>query len=143
MVLTFFYFMIHYCCDNTWKGRAHRTPDGIRERHTCIGLMKSKILYENTIFTVELQIVSRTIVFRHKEIGDILCTKQREKVMILSNYSTDRNNTISSMFRTQYTPDFFVAEHCGLRNTLLPPGGLRISPLVQYEGPQSKFAPYG
>jgi hypothetical protein len=31
------------------------------------------------------------------------------------------------MFRKQYTPDFFAAEHYGLRNTI-PPEGLRISP---------------
>jgi hypothetical protein len=33
--------------------------------------------------------------------------------------SLDRNNTgtISSMFHTQYTPDFIVAEYYGLRNT--------------------------
>jgi hypothetical protein len=31
--------------------------------------------------------------------------------------SVERNNTMSSMFRTQYTPEFFVAEYYGLRNT--------------------------
>jgi hypothetical protein len=37
--------------------------------------------------------------------------------MFLSRYFVDRNNTIASMFRTHYTPDFFVAEHYCLRNT--------------------------
>jgi hypothetical protein len=32
------------------------------------------------------------------------------------------------MFRAQYIPDFFVAEHYGLRNTTSLHGGLRISP---------------
>jgi hypothetical protein len=32
---------------------AHPTPSGVRERHTCIDLIKSK--YENTIFTAEPQ----------------------------------------------------------------------------------------
>jgi hypothetical protein len=39
--------------------------------------------------------------------------------MFLSKNSFERNNTISLMFRTQYTPDFFVAEYLqyyGLRN---------------------------
>jgi hypothetical protein len=37
-----------------------------------------------------------------------------KKVMFLSKYSLDRNNTIASLFRTQYTPDSGVlrfAEH--------------------------------
>jgi hypothetical protein len=29
----------------------------------------------------------------------------------------DRNNIVSSMFRIQYIPDFFVVEHYGLQNT--------------------------
>jgi hypothetical protein len=39
--------------------------------------------------------------------------------MFLSKYALDRNKTISSIFRLQYTgtPDFFVAEHYDLRNT--------------------------
>jgi hypothetical protein len=37
--------------------------------------------------------------------------------MFLAKYSLDRNNTIESMFRTQYTPDFLVAEYYGLRKT--------------------------
>jgi hypothetical protein len=39
-------------------------------------------------------------------------------VMFLSKYSLDRNNTISSLYRTQYTPDFLIAEHYGLRTTI-------------------------
>jgi hypothetical protein len=49
------------------------------------------------------------IVFRNKEIGDKLCGKNRKKVVLLSKYSLDRNNTIASLFRAhtaQYTPDF-------------------------------------
>jgi hypothetical protein len=38
--------------------------------------------------------------------------------MFLSKYSLDRNNTIASLFRTQYTPDFLKAEYYGLRNTI-------------------------
>jgi hypothetical protein len=38
--------------------------------------------------------------------------------MFLSNYSLDRNNTIASLFRTQYTPDFLIAENYGLQNTI-------------------------
>jgi hypothetical protein len=55
--------------------------------------------------------------FPYKKIGDILCTKHGGKVMFLSKYSLDRNNIISSMFRTQYIPDFFEAEYHGLQNT--------------------------
>jgi hypothetical protein len=38
--------------------------------------------------------------------------------MFLSKYSLDRNNTIASLFRTQFNPDFWVAEYYGLRNTI-------------------------
>jgi hypothetical protein len=38
--------------------------------------------------------------------------------MFLSKYSLDRNNIIASLFRTQYTPDFLIAEYYGLRNTI-------------------------
>jgi hypothetical protein len=38
--------------------------------------------------------------------------------MFLSKYSLDRNNTIALLFRTQYTPDFLIAEFYGLRNTI-------------------------
>jgi hypothetical protein len=38
--------------------------------------------------------------------------------MFLSKYSLDRNNTIALLFRTQYTPDFLIAEYYGLRNTI-------------------------
>jgi hypothetical protein len=38
--------------------------------------------------------------------------------MSLSQYSLDRNNIIASLFRTQYTPDFLIAEYYGLRNTI-------------------------
>jgi hypothetical protein len=38
--------------------------------------------------------------------------------MLLSKYSLDRNNTIVSLFRTQYTPDFLIAEYYGLRNII-------------------------
>jgi hypothetical protein len=41
-----------------------------------------------------------------------------KKVMFLSEYSLDRKNTIASLFRTQYTPDFLIAEYYGLRNTI-------------------------
>jgi hypothetical protein len=47
-----------------------------------------------------------------------LCGKHRKKVMFLSKYSLDRNNTIASLFLTQYTPDFLVAKYYGLRNTI-------------------------
>jgi hypothetical protein len=54
--------------------------------------------------------VSQTIVFRYDEIGDILHTKHRNKVIFLSKDSLERNETFSSMYRTQYNPDCFVAE---------------------------------
>jgi hypothetical protein len=38
--------------------------------------------------------------------------------MCRSKYSLDRNNTIASLFRTQYTSDFLIAEYYGLRNTI-------------------------
>jgi hypothetical protein len=38
--------------------------------------------------------------------------------MLLSKYSLDRNNINSSLFRTQYTPNFLIAEYYGLRNTI-------------------------
>jgi hypothetical protein len=62
--------------------------------------------------------VSQTILFRNKEIGDKSCGKHRKKVMFLSKYSLDRHNTIDSLFRTQYTPDFLIAENYSLRNTI-------------------------
>jgi hypothetical protein len=37
--------------------------------------------------------------------------------MFLSKYSLDSDKTMSSMFRTQCTPDFFAAEYYCLRNT--------------------------
>jgi hypothetical protein len=43
----------------------------------------------------------------------------REKmVMFLSKYSLDKNNSIASLFRTQYTPDFLKADYYALRNTI-------------------------
>jgi hypothetical protein len=59
--------------------------------------------------------VSQAIVFRKKIYYEY---KNMEKCMFLSKYSSEINNAISSMFRTQYTPDFFVAEHYDLRNTI-------------------------
>jgi hypothetical protein len=38
--------------------------------------------------------------------------------MLTSKYSVDRNNTIASLYRTQYIPDFLIAEYYGLRNTI-------------------------
>jgi hypothetical protein len=38
--------------------------------------------------------------------------------MFHSKYSLDGNNTIASLFRTQYTPDFLIAEYYVLRNTI-------------------------
>jgi hypothetical protein len=55
-------------------------------------------------------------------------TKHLKKGMFLSKYSLERNDVISKMFRTQHTPDLFVAEFYGLRNTTVPLGGLRRRP---------------
>jgi hypothetical protein len=41
-----------------------------------------------------------------------------KKVMFQFKYSLDRNKTIASLFRTQCTPDFLLAEYYGLRNTI-------------------------
>jgi hypothetical protein len=41
-----------------------------------------------------------------------------KKVMFLSKYSSDRKNTIASLFLTQNTLDFLIAEYYGLRNTI-------------------------
>jgi hypothetical protein len=38
--------------------------------------------------------------------------------MFQSKYSLDRNNTIASLFLTQCTPGFVIAEYYGLRNTI-------------------------
>jgi hypothetical protein len=38
--------------------------------------------------------------------------------MFLSKYSLDRNNTIVSLFRTQFTPDFLILEYYCLRDTI-------------------------
>jgi hypothetical protein len=38
--------------------------------------------------------------------------------MFLSKYSLERNYTIASLFRTQFTPDFLIAEYHGLRNII-------------------------
>jgi hypothetical protein len=49
----------------------------------------------------------------------INCVRSIEKkVMFLSKIFLDRNNTIASLFRTQYTPDFLIAEYYGLRYTI-------------------------
>jgi hypothetical protein len=70
------------------------------------------------ILSAPVNSVPQTVVFRNTEIGDKLCGKHRKKVMFLSKYPLDRNNTIASLFRTQYTPDFLIAEYYGLRNTI-------------------------
>jgi hypothetical protein len=49
--------------------------------------------------------------------------------MFVSKYSFDVNNASSSMFQTQYTLGFFVAE-CPMVCETLSPGGLRITPEV-------------
>jgi hypothetical protein len=38
--------------------------------------------------------------------------------MFLPKYSLDRNNTIALLLRTQYSPDFLIAEYYGFRNTI-------------------------
>jgi hypothetical protein len=38
--------------------------------------------------------------------------------MFLCKYSLDKDNTIDSLFRAQYTPDFLIAEYYGLQNTI-------------------------
>jgi hypothetical protein len=55
--------------------------------------------------------------------------------MVLSKYSLDRNNTVASQFRTHYTPDFFIAEYYGLRNTIF--WVIRISPQATVGEPDS------
>jgi hypothetical protein len=61
----------------------------------------------------------QTIVFRYKEISRILCTKHlRNGTGIVSFHRIFRQgHNFSPMFRTQYIPDFFIADHYGLRNT--------------------------
>jgi hypothetical protein len=46
-------------------------------------------------------------VFRNQvgDIGTYGVQNMGGKVKLLSKYSLERNNTLSSMFRTQYTPD--------------------------------------
>jgi hypothetical protein len=61
--------------------------------------------------------VPQTIVLRYKEIGGILCTKQR-MVLFLSKEYLDRNITFFSMLPTQFIPNFFVVDYYGLRNTI-------------------------
>jgi hypothetical protein len=64
--------------------------------------------------------------YGYDEIGDILRIRNiGGKVMLLSKYSLERNNTISAMFCTQYNPHSFVAENYVVCGTL-PPRGLRI-----------------
>jgi hypothetical protein len=60
--------------------------------------------------------VSQTIVFRYKEIGGYIVYETSRKLycFLLKNGT----QLFFSMFRTQYFPDFFVAEHYGLRNTI-------------------------
>jgi hypothetical protein len=41
-----------------------------------------------------------------------------KKVTFLSKYSLYIKNTIASLFRTQYTPNFLKAEYYGLQNTI-------------------------
>jgi hypothetical protein len=38
--------------------------------------------------------------------------------MFHSEYSLDINNTIASLFRAQFSPDFLIAEYYRLRNTI-------------------------
>jgi hypothetical protein len=50
--------------------------------------------------------VSQTIAFRYKDIGGILCAKNRKNMLclFLSKYSLDRNNIIISIIHTQFIP---------------------------------------
>jgi hypothetical protein len=41
-----------------------------------------------------------------------------KKIIFHSKYSLDRNNTKASLFRTQYTPDFLIADYYGFRDTI-------------------------
>jgi hypothetical protein len=118
---------------SNWSG--HKTNHGIRNKALAqklqwfFSLCKPRyISCWGEILKSPENSVPQTIVFRYKEIGDKLCGKRRKKVMGMSKHSLDRNNTVASLFRTQYTPDFLIAEYYGLRNTILW-GGLRISPL--------------
>jgi hypothetical protein len=58
------------------------------------------------------------IVVRYKEIEGICVQNIEKKVKPVTKYSLDLNNTIFPTFPTQMTLDFFVAEQCGLRNTI-------------------------
>jgi hypothetical protein len=58
-------------------------------------------------------------VFRKRKKSGVFCVKKniKKRVMFLSKYSLDRNNAlVLLMFRPQYTPEFFLADHYGLRN---------------------------
>jgi hypothetical protein len=62
--------------------------------------------------------VTQTIAFRYQEfryIGIVWEASEKSYSMFLSKYSLDRNNKIASLFRTQLTPDFLVAEDYGLQ----------------------------
>jgi hypothetical protein len=77
MVLYQLYFVIHYC-DNTIGKCAHRTPAGVRERHTCIGLMKSKKIYMKTPFS-QLNLSSVELVWVECHVAETPFTPQSFK----------------------------------------------------------------
>jgi hypothetical protein len=62
--------------------------------------------------------VPQTIVWATNKSGINCVGSIEKKVLFLSKYYLEINNTIASLFRTQYTPDFLIAEYYGLRNII-------------------------
>jgi hypothetical protein len=111
-------------------GRTWQTPPTwlTRTRGWTGLILSSPITGSHTIVVCIPLFVFRYLYSATKKSG-VYCVRNIEEVVFIqSKEYLDRNVTIFTMFRTQYIPDFFVGEHCGLRNTI-PPGGLRISPL--------------
>jgi hypothetical protein len=59
--------------------------------------------------------------------GAVHCSVCTNQGMFVSKYFLHRNNNNFPMFPTKHTHEFLVAENYGLRNTTVPPDGLKTT----------------
>jgi hypothetical protein len=79
---------------------AHRTPLGVRERHTCIGLMKSKKIYMKTPF-LQLNLSSVEHVWVEYHVAE-------STVLLLSSFTTPLSySPTPQLFYFSVFPHFF------------------------------------
>jgi hypothetical protein len=76
-------------------------------------------------------IVSLTIVVAAKKSGVYCVRNNEEMVLFPAKEYLEWNITVCPMFCTQCIPDFFVADHYNLRNTI-PPGGSKVLASVHW-----------